>query len=108
RRLGFIERPRADRPVVDATERCVQRRRTQPVEPGREILSTRRGERRYRTHLGIQALGRLLRRVLPDREGGGRSLGAMNVAAAALVFEDRSGHGTEWVIICTPVASSNY
>ena len=91
RRLDFVERPRADRPVVDAPERCVHRRRTQPVEPGREVLGARRGERSSGNHLGIQALGRPLRGVLPDRQGAGHRLGAMNVAEAALVLENRSG-----------------
>ena len=61
-------RARAAPAAAYAHERAMHDRRTNPVQPRATIRVPRRGERRARQLLRVQAVGRALRRVLADRQ----------------------------------------
>ncbi|MNS21475.1 hypothetical protein D3C72_532390 [compost metagenome] len=70
-----------------ALETRVQGRRTNTIQPGAAQLAAGHGERRAREQLGIQPIGRLLRRVLPDRQGPWQRFAGKLVAEAAEVVK---------------------
>src|SRR5947209_350860 len=59
----------ADEAVIDAPERAMHRGGADAVEPRAAVLGTRRGERRPRQLLGVEALRRALWRILLLRQG---------------------------------------
>src|SRR5690606_4386040 len=56
-----------------------------PVQPAAPVVAARRGERRARKLLGVEAVRDPLRRVAPDRQRAGDDLGGELVAEARLV-----------------------
>ena len=63
---------RADQPRVDLRVAAgMLHGRADAIEPGALVRCLRRGERRARELLGIQAVVDLLRRVAADRQGAG-------------------------------------
>ena len=93
RRLGLAAGRGAHQPVVDAAERPVHRRRADAVQPGAPVLGARRGERRARELLGVEAERRHLRRVLAPRQRAGHRLGGELVAEARQVGRFRLARG---------------
>ncbi|MCY1421373.1 hypothetical protein D9M71_370250 [compost metagenome] len=99
-----IGRHRAQRATgqlpLQANEGRMQRRRTNAVHPGTARFTTSHGEGGTGKQLGIEAVRRFLRGVLPNRQGAGERFTAEFITEATQVFEDRRGgievHRASW------------
>ena len=87
RKIAFIPARRgADKAPIDLDEATgVQRRRPDAIEPGAAIGCARRREGGPAQLLGIEAVGRSLRRVAPDRERAFERLGLVGAEEAGLI-----------------------
>ena len=81
------------------------RRRPDAIQPRAPVRAARRGERGARNLLGVEAVGRALRRILADRQRAGQRLGRELVAEARLVRETvrRSPRGIVSRLVPRPV-----
>ncbi len=84
---------RGEPSVVDAPERPVLRRRADAIAPAAAVVAARRGERRARDLLGIQAVGAALRRIAPDRQRARQRFGGVLVAETREIVRRRHGAG---------------
>ncbi len=84
-RRGHVAEAADDAAVVDPGERRVHRGRPDPVGPRAPVRGARRCERRARQLLRVQAVGRALRRIAPDRQCAGQRLGGEFVAESGLI-----------------------
>ena len=60
-------------------------RRTDPVQPRAPVVAARRGERGARQLLGVQTIGRALRRIAAMRQRARQRLGREFVGEARLI-----------------------
>ncbi|KAG1450372.1 hypothetical protein G6F57_016420 [Rhizopus arrhizus] len=87
-------------------ELAVGDRRAYPVQPAAAIAAARRGKRGAGQLFGVQAVGHLLRRVLPDRQCTGHGLGGEFVAETGLVAAGGEGGGHGNSRDCRPAAGT--
>src|SRR5579864_7847799 len=85
RRLGLLERRRAQHSVAETTERLVHHRGPYAVGPGAAVLVARRREGGAGNLLGIKAERGTLRAIAPDRQRAGDGLGLEMIAESGLV-----------------------